>query len=39
MAPCCMLLVPEIRGSWAEVIALGPAFSSHVWSIVWDATN
>lgn len=37
MEPCCRLLVVEIRGSWPEVIILGPVFSSHVWSSVWAA--
>lgn len=27
----------EIIGSWPDATALGPAFSSQVWSIVWDA--
>lgn len=27
----------EIIGSWAEAMALGPVFSSHVWSTVWEA--
>ena len=37
--PCWALLVVEIKGSWAEVIILGPVFSNHVWSIVWEATD
>jgi len=31
--------VVEIRGSWAEVTILGPAFSNHVWSTVWEARD
>lgn len=38
MEPCCMLVVAETIGSWPDVIALGPVFSSHAWSIDWDAT-
>lgn len=34
-----MLLTVEIRGSWADVIVLGPVFSSHAWSIVWEARD
>lgn len=37
--PCWALLVAEMRGSWAEVTILGPAFSSHVWSTVCEATD
>lgn len=33
-----MLVVAEIIGSWPDVIALGPVFSSHAWSIDWEAT-
>lgn len=35
MSPCCMLLVVEARGVVALAIALGPVFSSHVWSTIW----
>lgn len=32
-----MLLVIVIKGMFRVVVALGPIFSSHVWSIVWEA--
>lgn len=37
--PCCALLVEVMRGRLAENTALGPDFSSHVWSTIWAATN
>jgi len=37
--PCCALLVVETIGSWAEVVTLGPTFSNHVWSTVWEARD
>lgn len=37
--PCWALLVAEIKGSWAEVTILGPAFSNHVWSTACEATD
>lgn len=36
--PCCVLLVVVIRGIFDEEIALGPTFSSQVWSISWLAS-
>lgn len=35
ISPCCALLVAEMRGVLREVLALGPNFSSQVWSIIW----
>lgn len=32
-----MLLTAEANGGWVAEIVLGPVFSSHVWSISWDA--
>ena len=37
--PCWMLLAVETRGRLKEVIALGPVFSSHVWSTNWLAIS
>lgn len=33
--PCWTLLTVEIRGVIRFLIALGPTFSSQVWSMVW----
>lgn len=33
--PCWMLLVVEARGRVALDTALGPVFSSQVWSTIW----
>lgn len=38
MSPCWALLVVELIGIVAEAMALGPTFSSHVWSTIWLAT-
>lgn len=36
--PCCALLVVVTRDILIEVTALGPVFSSQVWSVIWEAT-
>lgn len=35
MRPCWVLLVVVIIGRVVEAVALGPVFSSHVWSTIW----
>lgn len=36
--PRWILLVVVIRGRLVAINVFGPAFSSHVWSIIWLAT-